>query len=400
MCITLMVRKMKFTELTNTSLKELYDTYKINRKNANITFFTILGVLIIYLVIAPYQYIADASIMPPKQQNNQLNAGAMLQNMNLGAMSGLGSLQQSNLSLFYGEVLKSRSVANYIIDTLNLRKSKFYANLKEGQIQEIVTQSLDVLVDRSGVIYLSAYVWTDFFPNSQDKDSAAKLSSKIANTAIEALDYIIRQRANNISSKTKDFIAGEIQIYLNKLDSVQKTLEAFQSEKKVLELEEQTKAIVAQANELSVELAKAEVELNLAKKLYSDNAQSLKMLQENYNTLRSQFNKIQSGGLTDEDHFSIPLKDIPNLIRQYTNLIREQKLYEQILAYLRTTYYQEAISEKKDVPQVDVLDWATVPYKKNSPTYSLALVIGILIDFTIVFLLIITKHSNRLKQQS
>ncbi len=393
---------MKFTELTNTSIKDLYSTYRRHRKTANITFYIFLGLLILYLIIAPYKYSADASIMPPKQQSNQMNVGSMLQNMNIGAMSGgLGSLQQSNLSLFYGEVIKSRSVANYIIDKLHLRKSMFYENLKEGQIQEIVTQSIDVLVDRSGVIYLSVYVWTDLFPNSEAKDSAAILSSKIANTAVEALDFIIRQRANNISSKTKDFIAGEIQIYLNKLDSVQNLLQVFQSDKKVLELEEQTKAIVSQANELSVELAKAEVELNLAKKLYSENAQSLKVLQENYKTLRSQFNKIQTGGLTGEDYFSIPLKDIPLLIRQYTNLIREQKLYEQILAYLRTTYYQEAIAEKKDVPQVDVLDWATKPYKKDSPTYSLSLVIGLIIDFFIVFMFVIFKHSrtNRVEEQ-
>lgn len=386
---------MKFTELTNTSLKELFLTYKANRKTTNIIFFSLLALLVIFLIISPYQYLADASIMPPKQQSNQMNMGAMLQNLNLGAMSGgLGSLQQSNLSLFYGEVLKSKSVANYIIDTLKLRKSQFFKQYKEGQLQEIIIQSLDILVDRSGVIYLSAYVWTDFFPNAEDKDSAAILSSKIANTAIQALDYIIRQRANNISSKTKDFIAGEIQIYLKKLDSVQNSLEVFQSNKKVLELEEQTKAIVAQANELSVELAKAEVELNMAKKLYSENAQSLKVLQENYNTLRSQFNKIQTGGLTGEDQFSIPLKDIPNLIRQYTNLIREQKLYEQILAYLRTTYYQEAISEKKDVPQVDVLDWAVKPYKKNAPTYSLAIIIGLIIDLFVVFIFVMFKHSK------
>ena len=393
---------MKFTELTNASIKDLYSTYRRHRKTANIIFYTFLGLLILFLIIAPYKYSADASIMPPKQQGNQMNVGSMLQNMNIGAMSGgLGSLQQSNLSLFYGEVIKSRSVANYIIDKLQLRKSMFYENLKEGQIQEIVTQSIDVFVDRSGVIYLSAYVWTDLFPSSEAKDSAAILSSKIANTAVEALDFIIRQRANNISSKTKDFIAGEIQIYLNKLDSVQNLLQVFQSDKKVLELEEQIKAIVAQANELSVELAKAEVELNLAKKLYSENAQSLKVLQENFNTLSSQFNKIQTGGLTDKDYFSIPLKDIPSLIRQYTNLIREQKLYEQILAYLRTTYYQEAIAEKKDIPQVDVLDWATKPYKKDAPTYSLSLIIGLIIDFFIVFMFVIFKHSrtNRVEEQ-
>lgn len=388
---------MKFSEITNTSIKQLYQTYKANRKTSHIIFFSFILLFIIYLVIAPFQYLADASIMPPKQQSSQMNIGSMLQGMNLGGAlgaGGLGSLQQSNLSLFYGEVLKSKSVANYIIDSLNLRNSEFYKKFREGELQEKIIQSLEILVDRSGVIYLSAFVWTDFFPSSATKDSAAELSSKIANCAIQALDFVIRQRSNNISSKTKDFIAGEIELYSYKLDSIQNTLERFQTNKKILELEEQTKAIVMQANELSLELAKAEVQLNLAKQLYSDNAHSLKVLQQNYNTLRSQYNKIQTGGLTGSDDYSIPLKDIPGLIRQYTNLIREQKLYEQILAYLRTTYYQEAIAEKKDVPQVDVLDWATKPYKKNSPVYLLTTLIGLLISSMTVFLYLMYKHSQ------
>lgn len=386
---------MKLKEINNSSFRDFIQTLLVYKKQAATLFLSLLVILIIYLILAPFQYKSDASIMPPKQQQGQMNLGAMIANMNFGAVGGLGGLQQSNMSLFYGEVLKSRSVAEFIIDSLKLRKSKFYADLRPGELEEIISKSLDVLVDRSGVIYLSAYVRTGLFPSKQDKDSAALLSSEIANTAIIALDFIIRQRTNNISSKTKDFISGEIQIYSAKLDSIQSEIEKFQSNKKVLELEEQTKAIVMQANELSIELAKAEVQLNLAKKLYFDNAQTLKVLQENYNTLKQQYNKIQSGGLTGNDNYSIPLREIPSIIRTYTNLIREQKLYEQILVYLRTQYYQEAISEKKDVPQVDVLDWATKPYKKNAPVYSLTILIGLIVNILIVVSYITIKHSKR-----
>jgi capsule polysaccharide export protein KpsE/RkpR len=382
---------MHFKDISTVSFINLWRTYKQNKKQLHIILISIFAVAIIYSLITPYQYDADASIMPPKQQNNALNLSSIVQSSGLGTLSGLGGMQQSNLSLLYSSVIKSRSVTNFIIDSLKLKKTSFFKNVPKYKFNEVISDALDVIIDKSGVIFVTASVRTSYFPTKVLKDSAALLASQIANTSILGLDYVLRQRNNSISAKTKDFIGKEIRDYSIKLDSIQFEIEKFQENNKVLEIEEQTKAIVLQANQLAAELAKAEVELNITKNLYSENAQTVKTLEESYNILKNQFSKIQSGGLTSTDNFSIPLNKVPKLIRQYTNLIREQKLYEQILVYLRTIYYQEALQEKKDVPQIDILDWSVVPEKESFPSYKLILAFTLLLELFVILIYLLYK---------
>jgi hypothetical protein len=316
-----------------------------------------------------------------------------------GGLGGLGSISgmaQTNLSSVYKEVMVSNSVLNFVIDTLHLTKNKYYKDIPRHILIEILRSSITVLIDKSGIIFLSVTLKSQILPSQKDKKEIAILSAKIANSVILGLDFVIRERNNSVSGKTKDFIGKEIENYSHLLDSIQNNLEIFRKNNKVLELEEQTKAIVLQANTIAVELAKAEVELTLGKKVYSDNSQKIKMLQESYNILRNQYDKIQSGGITQNDEFSIPLSEIPFLLRNYSNLQRDQKLYEQILIYLRTNYYQEAIQEKRDVPQIDVLDWATTPIQKEAPSYKLLLIVFTILDIAIILLYLAWK-SNKVK---
>lgn len=391
---------MQFKDISTVSFLTLWQSYKQNKKQLNIILITIFVIAILFSIITPYQYESDASIMPPKQQNTSFNLSSILQSSGLSGLSGLGGMQQSNLSLLYTSVLKSRSVTNFIIDSLKLTKTSFYKDIPRYKLNEVISDALDVIVDKSGVIFLTASVRTGLFPSKVLKDSAALLSSQIANTAVMGLDYVLRQRNNSISTKTKDFIGKEIENYSTKLDSIQYEMEKFQENNKVLEIEEQTKAIVLQANQLATELAKAEVELNITKNLYSDNAQTVKTLEESYNILKNQFNKIQTGGLTSTDNFSIPLNKVPKLIREYTNLIREQKLYEQILVYLRTIYYQEAIQEKKDVPQIDILDWGLIPYKHTFPSYKMIFAFTLLLELFVALIYLLFKTQLQKQETS
>lgn len=350
---------------------------------------------LIYSILAPYQYTSESSILPPKQSSGGMNLSAIMQS--IGGFGGMGSfsgLSQNNLSSVYGEVLTSNSVLTFIYDSLDLQNQYYFKRLPKEKVLKILKSSINVLISKSGILFVKVKFQTNILPSKNEKKLSAKLSSDIANTAIRGLDYVIRNRNNSVSGKTRDFIGKEIVAYSLLLDSIQNSLEIFRQENNVLELEEQTKAIVLQANTIAVELAKAEVELNLGKKLYSDNSQNLNILRDNYNTLLNQYNKIQSGGITQNDEFSIPLKDFPTLLRDYSNLIRDQKLYEQILIYLRTNYYQESIQEKRDVPQIDVLDWANIPNERSAPSYKQLLFVFILLDLVIIFIYLFFKSKK------
>jgi len=335
----------------------------------------------LYLLIAPYKYTTVSSILPPKQTSTQMIPSNLLSTMNLP--TGISNLGSGNLSAEYSEVLKSYSVFEFVYDSLKLNHSRFFKGLKKNKIYDIYRTNMDVVVNRSGIIYITFVFGTHFLPSKVSKDSAARLSAEIPNVAITALDYIIRQRNNSISKLTKDFIGSEITNYTAKLDSVEIEIEKFQRANKVLEIDEQTKAIFQQANQVAVDLAKAEVDYNLAQKLYAENSQNLSLTKENLRKLQEIYSKIQTGGITGNDNLAIPLENIPTLIRQYTNLTRTKEIYEQVLIYLQTQYFQEAIQEKRDVPQVEILDWATIPLEKSYPAYKATIILGFVIGLAI-----------------
>lgn len=374
---------MKLDSLKNTNFFRHY--YEINyktRKIAGIFFVVFLLAIGLYLLIAPYKYSTVSSIFPPKQTNSQMLPSSLLGSMNIPM--GLTNLGGSSLSLVYSEVLKSYSVFEYVYDSLNLERTRFFKGVKKNKVFKLYRTNMDVVVNRSGIIYITYSFGTSFFPSKAIKDSAALLSAKIPNTAITALDYIIRQRNNSLSKMTKDFIGTEIDNYTAKLDSVEREIETFQKANKVLEIDEQTKAILQQANQVAVELAKAEVDYALAQQLYAENSQNLDLMRKNLNKIREIYSKIQQGGITSNDGFSIPLENLPTLVREYTNLMRTKEIYEQVLIYLQTQYFQEAIQEKRDVPQVEILDWATVPLEKTYPSYRATLILSFIIDLGLV----------------
>jgi uncharacterized protein involved in exopolysaccharide biosynthesis len=145
-------------------------------------------------------------------------------------------------------------------------------------------------------------------------------------------------------------------------------MEKFQSEHKVLAIEEQTTAIVQQAIEVGKELAEAKVELAVLSNELNPNSAQIKAIKDKVLTLQNQYESIQTGGLVESDAFAFPLKQVPTLLKEYARLLRERKVLEQVTLYLETQRHQEAIQEKKDIPIVEVLDKAEVPYKRIAPS--------------------------------
>jgi len=129
---------------------------------------------------------------------------------------------------------------------------------------------------------------------------------------------------------------------------------------------------------------------------YEQSSPTVRIQKEKVANLKNQYNRIQSGGLTSTDEFSIPLQNIPNIIREYTNLLREQKILEQVNIYLETQKYQEAIQAQNDVSIIEQLDYAEPAIEPISPrlipTTILGFVLSIFIGFGIVIFKSIRKN--------
>ncbi len=366
--------------------------FKILRLNIVRLLAWILGIsaiVVAYSFIMPNSYSAQSSLLPPTKDSPAGGLSSFIQNFT-GGLS-IPGVSQSDQSKLFGEILYSRSIIEHIIEGLNLRSFPQFAKMKREDIENFVRSSIDINVDKTGIIYIYTIYRTSFFPSEDDKRKAAEISAAMANLAVEGLDNIIKSRTMTNARKSREYIQSELIGYKSKLDSVATAIEQFQLKNKVLAIDEQTQAIVAQAVEVGSLLVQAELELNLAKLQFNPASPQISYYENQVNLLKEQYSKIQYGGLTPTDAFSISLDKVPTLFREYAELFRERKILEQVIMYLETQKHQEAIQENRDVPVIEVLDKAIPSEKKTSPRRSLMLVLSIFLSTLFASLLIVIE---------
>ncbi len=342
--------------------------------------FTLLMIGMSYFL--PHKYEAYSSLMPPTNKESG-GLSSFFQSFAGGAGGMmLGGLGKSNQGGVYADILTSRSVADYVNTNLHLQEIAPYSDFENNTFRlDFIRENIDVVVEKtSGIISVYSVAETGFFPTQEEKIKTAKLSSDLVNSAITGLDSVLRQKSISSAKLSRVYIENEINNYKTDLEKIENAMEKFQSDNKVFSIEEQTTAIVEQAIEVGKELAEAKVELSMYENELNEGAAQIISLRNKVATLENQYNNVQTGGLTSTDAFAFPLVKVPNLIKKYARLLRDRKVLEQVILYLETQKHQEAIQEKKDIPVIEVLDKAAIPYKRISPSRKIIAILSLLLS--------------------
>lgn len=370
------------------SIGTLINLVKYHKKTFIIIVSAITIIVGFYSFISPEEYESTATIIPPDDAGTVGGLTSFLQSLSGGISIG-GVTQPSRIQLFQ-EYLKSREVAKTIVDTLKLRNHPWFKVPNEELLYWNVSQLLKVEIKRSGLIMITTRIETPYFSSNKDREEAKRLSADIANAAIVSLDLLNQRKTGSKAKRKRQFIERMLIEKKTVLDSIDNQLEKFRQKNKVIEIDEQSKVILGSAVTIGTELAKAEIEFSLKQQEYEPNSPMLKPYRDKLENLRRQYLKIQRGGISSNDDFSIPLNEVPALIREYTNLMRDQKILESVNMYLETQKYQEAIQEQSDVPTVEPLDRAHPPLLRVSPNRKIMILMAFLVSsiFTIIGILI------------
>lgn len=328
-------------------------------------------VVIALSFVMPQTWSASTSLMPPES-----SGGGGISAFMQGAQLPFGILGTENkTSLVFVEILRSRSVLERVVDTLNLTKHPLFAK----PLREDVVAGLqkDVTVDsrKTGVVTVDVDVSTGWMPFGDKPAMASKAAADIANATRMALDAINRDKAVSQAKKTRQYIERVLVSTRADIDTLQTRIEIFQRANKIIALDDQMTAIVSNAVTIGAELAKAELELAMVQQDFTSSSPQVQLLQRKVSALRAQYARVQDGGLVKSDGFSIPLNKAPQLMRTYTNLLRDVKIKEQINAFLEAQRMQELIQEAKDIPTVLPLDEARPSRTRSSPARLLMLVL-------------------------
>lgn len=324
-----------------------------------------------YLI--PQTFTGETSIMPPESKSGGGGLSSLLQSTPISI--GLGDAAAGNkTSMVFKEILTSRTLLEGVIDTLDLEQHPFYAGIDRADLIDLLASSITVDSRKTGTVTIEAEVSTGWFPFGDKPAVASKTSADIANACRMVLDRINRDKAISQARQTRRYIERVLADTKQQIDSLQSSMQKFQTENKVFALDEQMAAIVNNAVTVGTELAKAQLELAMVKQDFQTSSPQVQFMEQKVRSLQEQYDRVQQGGLVTSDGFSIPFAEVPALTRTYTNLVRDLKIKEQINAYLETQRMQELIQEAKDIPTVVELDVAIPPRKRTSPKRSMMLI--------------------------
>jgi tyrosine-protein kinase Etk/Wzc len=359
------------------------------RKILKITILSSLLLFLILLFVYPVTYRAPATILPPGNDNQTGSLSSLLSGQNF---SGLltGGLSSANSQL-YMEILKSRSAAEYVVRKYNLIDYYNEENIYEAA--NVLTKHLNVEINKEGIIKLSVEVSTSVIPLVfDDKDAVKEFSAKLANSYVEALDSINREKLSSKAKKAREYIASELLKTSATLDSVENALMNFQERNKTVALPEQLSAAIDAAAELKAEIMKTEIEIGLLRSNLREDSKELIAIRKKLEQLREQYNQMELG---NKDYL-LAFREVPELGKELATLLREVKIQNEVYTMLQQQYYKEKIQENKDLPTVEVLDEAIPPLKATSPRVVFSTIAGGLFVFLLMSCVVILSEKKTL----
>lgn len=333
-----------------------------------------------YSFVVPHKYKSYAKIIASDSKASSL--ATMMSGLPSFITSGSGSTSIPVMTV--GEILASKTNAQYVINKCGLKEIDPFKSLNaDEQIDAVMTAISSDPKRSSGVILLECELKTSYFPTADEGKFVSKLSADMCNAAIEGLDKTNREKNVSTARKTRMYIERVLASNKLKIDSMQNIMVEYQKKHKLLSPENQATAVITNAVGVGTELAKAEVELRLAKEQYQNNTPLIQSLEQKVRTLQEQFSRSQTGGISSSDEVSIPVTQLPGITRDYLNMVRDLKILEQVNAYLETQRMQESIQEERDTPTIQVVDAATPPIKRSSPSRTMMTLLGIIASFVV-----------------
>jgi len=320
-------------------------------KRKKLIIINLLIVFIISIIISltlTKWYKSTALILPPPQRELGFNTTLLnLPFMNLGF--------GGNQPIFtYLSILKSRSIKEKIINEFNL--------IEEYQVKDIekalekFQENIRIDVTEEGAIALSLY--------DTDPVRARDMTVRY----YQLLDSIYTVLSVDRATNNRKFLESRVAETRLRLSKAEEKLRDFQIKYGIVSIPDQIASGIKYVAELEAKKMQLEIQYNYLRKILEPNSSQLKQikleLQEYINTLQElkqgQEEKVRSIVLP-------PLSQIPDISLQYYRLFRDVEIYNKVLEFLIPQYESARLEEAKKIPNVQILDYPSIPLRKAKP---------------------------------
>jgi capsule polysaccharide export protein KpsE/RkpR len=324
--------------------------------------YALLAGTVVALLI-PNLYTSKARIMPPDEQGGAAMLASLLgkgDSPGLGALAQIGLGQKTNGAL-YAYLLRSRTVQDRIVERFELQK-EYSKRYRDDAIKKLDDRT-DVDEDRkSGVITIEV------------SDRKRERARQMGLAYIDELNRLLAEVSTSAARRERIFVEQRLVGVQKDLQAAEKELSEFSSKTTVLDVKEQTKAMVESEAMMQAQLIVAESELQGLEQIYTPSNVRVRSVRARVEELRRQLHAIagndtaeagSSGGRVDDLYPT--LRKLPILGVTWVDLYRRARIQEAVFELLTKQYELARIQEAKEIPTIKVVDVPELPEKKSFP---------------------------------
>ncbi|MGO8757541.1 MAG: GumC family protein [Terracidiphilus sp.] len=315
----------------------------------------LLGI-VVSLVLRP-QYTATTRIMTPQQTQSAasllmsqlaLNSSVPSQ---LAAATGGTTLSLRNPNELYMGLLASRPIADAIVDKFGLMD--VYRAKDRTAARKSLADNTTIASEKSTLISISV---TD-----TDKSRAAA----IANAYPEQLRSLTKTIAVTEASQRRLFYEQQLKDANDDLVAAELAFERIEKQKGLIQLDAQTKALIASLADLHAQVTAKEVQLEALRSYSTEQNPEVQLLESQLASLRDQETRMGtrgSGGAAGMD-----LEDVAGAGSEYLRAEHELQYRQALYDLLLKQYDAARWDEAKNAAIVQVVEQAVAPDRKSAP---------------------------------
>jgi tyrosine-protein kinase Etk/Wzc len=311
-------------------------------------------------LLMPNYYAGVTKILPPQQ--NQSSAAMALAQLGPAAGVGAASLALKNPNDLYVGMLKSRTVADHLIERFGLQKLYDRSTLQDTR--RVLESRTAMSHGRDGIITVQV----------EDTDPAR--AADIANGYIEELYKLTQTLAVTEAGQRRLFLERQLKLTRDALADAEVELKKTQEATGLFKLDDQGKAIIEAVAKLRGQIAAKEVEAATMRQFATERNPAYIRAQTELAGLRLELTRMEKASQgTKEGDILIPTGKVPEAGLEYVRRFRDVKYYETVFELLARQFEIAKIDEARDTSIVQVLDRALPPERKSRPHRSLIVVV-------------------------
>ncbi len=320
-------------------------------------------------LMMPNNYTATARLLPPQPTTS--TAAALLGQLGgIAAAAGGGGTGIRNPNELYVGLLKSRTVADRLIQQFELEKH-FGTEVKDD-LRRILGRVSRMSAGKDGIISIGVEL------------ADPRLAAAVANAYADELIRLTGVLAVTEASQRRLFFERQLERAREKLAAAEGAARDALAKGGLAAVEGQGRALVEASSRLRAQITAKEVQVGAMRSFAAQSNPDLKLAQQELVSLRAELARIE--GATSNGTREHAGKGATENVK----LLRDLRYLEALQELLVRQTEAARLDEAKDTSLLQVLDTAVVPDRKTSPQRTVIVIYSALLAFVLVSIALVT----------